>query len=123
MGSSAMRTRPTFVLTRTPLRVSFAGGGTDLEAFYDAQYGTVISTAINKYIYVTVKRHGDIFNEAIRINYSKSEQVQSVDEIENNIARACLKFLEIDPPIYISTVGDLPASTDSAGPAPLQSGC
>ena len=56
---------PTFVLTRTPLRVSFAGGGTDLAAFYDLEYGSVLSTAINKYIYVTVKRHGDIFNEAI----------------------------------------------------------
>jgi len=61
MGNQTTRTRPTFVLTRTPLRVSFAGGGTDLAAFYDSQYGTVISTAINKYIYVTVKRHGDIF--------------------------------------------------------------
>ena len=106
---------PTFVLTRTPLRVSFAGGGTDLAAFYDLEYGSVLSTAINKYIYVTVKRHGDIFNEAIRVNYSRSEQVQRIDEIENNIARECLKFLGIDPPIYISTVGDLPASTGVGG--------
>ena len=50
-----------------------------------------MSTAINKYIYVTVKRHGDVFNEAIRINYSKSEQVQRIDEIKNNIARECLR--------------------------------
>jgi len=107
--------KPAFVLTRTPLRVSFAGGGTDLAAFYDVQHGSVISTAINKYIFVTVKRHGDVFNEAIRLNYSKSEQVQQIDEIENNIARECLKFLEIDPPIYISTVGDLPASTGLGG--------
>jgi D-glycero-alpha-D-manno-heptose-7-phosphate kinase len=106
---------PRFVLTRTPLRVSFAGGGTDLAVFYEAEYGSVLSTAINKYIYVTVKRHGDVFNEAIRLNYSRSEQVQRIDEIENNIARECLKFLEIDPPIYISTVGDLPASTGLGG--------
>jgi D-glycero-alpha-D-manno-heptose-7-phosphate kinase len=106
---------PTFVLTRTPLRVSFAGGGTDLAAFYDVEYGSVLSTAINKYIYVTVKRHGDIFNEAIRLNYSRSEQAQRIDEIENNIARECLKFLEVEPPIYISTVGDLPASTGLGG--------
>jgi D-glycero-alpha-D-manno-heptose-7-phosphate kinase len=104
-----------FVLTRTPLRVSFAGGGTDLAAFYDVEYGSVLSTAINKYIYVTVKRHGDVFNEAIRLNYSKSEQVQRISEIENNIARECLKFLNIEPPIYISTVGDLPASTGLGG--------
>lgn len=106
---------PSFVLTRTPLRVSFAGGGTDLAAFYDVEYGSVLSTAINKYIYVTVKRHGDVFNEAIRLNYSKSEQVQRIAEIENNIARECLKFLQIEPPIYISTVGDLPASTGLGG--------
>lgn len=100
-----------FILTRTPLRVSFAGGGTDLPAFYDVQYGSVLSTAIDKYIYVTVKRHGDVFNEAVRLNYSKSEQVQDIAEIENNIARECLRFLNVDPPIYISTVADLPAST------------
>src|SRR6185436_3245895 len=82
---------------------------------YEAQYGAVLSTAIDKYIYVTVKRHGDVFNEPIRINYSKSEKVEKIDEIKNNIARECLKFLEIDPPIYINTVGDLPASTGLGG--------
>ena len=102
-------------MTRTPLRVSFAGGGTDLAAFYESEPGAVFSTAINKYIYVTVKRHGSVFNEAIRLNYSKSEQVQTLDEIENDIARECLRFLEIAPPIYISTVADLPASTGLGG--------
>ncbi len=107
---------PSYVLTRTPLRVSFAGGGTDLAAFYEmSEYGAVLSTAINKYIYVTVKRHSDVFNEPIRVNYSRSEQVHRIEEIENNIARECLRFLAIDPPIYISTVGDLPASTGLGG--------
>jgi D-glycero-alpha-D-manno-heptose-7-phosphate kinase len=106
---------PRLVVTRTPLRVSFAGGGTDLAAFYEREYGAVLSTAINKYIYVTVKRHGEVFKERIRLNYSKSETVQRVEEVENNIARECLKFLEIEPPIYISTVGDLPASTGLGG--------
>jgi D-glycero-alpha-D-manno-heptose-7-phosphate kinase len=103
------------VLTRTPLRVSFAGGGTDLADFYEREYGAVLSTAIDKYIYVTVKRHGEVFNERIRLNYSKSEGVARIDEIENNIARECLRFLEVEPPIYISTVGDLPASTGLGG--------
>jgi D-glycero-alpha-D-manno-heptose-7-phosphate kinase len=106
---------PGLIVTRTPLRVSFAGGGTDLAAFYEREYGAVLSTAINKYIYVTVKRHGEVFNEPIRLNYSKSEKVDRIEEIENNIARECLRFLEIDPPIYISTVGDLPASTGLGG--------
>jgi D-glycero-alpha-D-manno-heptose-7-phosphate kinase len=91
------------------------GGGTDLAAFYEYDYGAVLSTAINKYIYVTVIRHGEVFNERIRVNYSKSETVQEIAEIENNIARECLRFLDIEPPIYISTVGDLPASTGLGG--------
>ena len=106
---------PGLVITRTPLRVSFAGGGTDLSDFYNCEHGAVFSTAIDKYIYVTVKRHGSVFNEAIRINYSKSEQVSAINEIENDIARECLKFLEIEPPIYVSTVADLPASTGLGG--------
>lgn len=115
MANQLHRATPNLVVTRTPLRVSFAGGGTDLADFYEHGYGAVLSTAINKYIYVTVKRHGEVFNERIRLNYSKSETVQSVNEIENNIARECLCFLNIDPPIYISTVGDLPASTGLGG--------
>ncbi|HXR03462.1 MAG TPA: GHMP kinase [Verrucomicrobiae bacterium] len=102
-------------MTRTPLRVSFAGGGTDLPGFYEQDYGAVFSTAIDKYIHVTVKRHNELFNEPIRINYSVTEQVDTVDRIKNNIARECLRLLKIDPPIYISTVGDLPASTGLAG--------
>lgn len=110
-----MRATPRLVVSRTPLRISFAGGGTDLAAFYDHGYGAVLSAAIDRYIYVTAKRHGEVFNERIRVNYSKSETVQTIDEIENNIARECLRFLEIEPPMYISTVGDLPASTGLGG--------
>ena len=96
------------IVTRTPLRISFAGGGTDLADFYERDYGAVLSTAIDKYIYVTVKPHSPLFNEPIRLNYSKSEEVHRIDEIENDIARECLRFMEIEPPIYISTVGDHP---------------
>ena len=115
MANTPRFSTPRLVVTRTPLRVSFAGGGTDLAAFYEREHGAVFSTAINKYIYVTVKRHGEVFNERIRLNYSRSEQVQEIDEIENNIARECLRFLQVEPPIYISTVGDLPASTGLGG--------
>ena len=111
MTRHSLRHPPGVILTRTPLRVSFAGGGTDLSDFYEHDYGAVLSTAINKYIYVTLKRHGDIFDEKFRLSYSKSESVTTVDEVQNNIARECLRFLQIEPPIYISTVGDLPAST------------
>jgi D-glycero-alpha-D-manno-heptose-7-phosphate kinase len=106
---------PGFVVTRTPLRVSFAGGGTDLPAFFDHEHGAVFSTAITSYIYVTVKRHSPLFDERIRLNYSHSEAVSEVDEIENDIARECLRLLEVEPPIYISTVGDHPASAGLGG--------
>jgi D-glycero-alpha-D-manno-heptose-7-phosphate kinase len=105
------RIEPGLVVTRTPVRVSFAGGGTDLAEFYERDYGAVLSAAIANYIYVTVKPHSPLFNESVRVNYSKSEEVNRIDEIENNIARECLRFMEIQPPIYISTVGDHPAST------------
>ena len=103
------------VVTRTPLRVSFAGGGTDLPEFYAVEEGAVLSTAVDKYVYVTVKRHSMLFNEPIRLNYSRTEQVNSVEEIENNIARECLKYLDVRPPIFISTVADMPASTGMGG--------
>ena len=103
------------IVTRTPLRVSFVGGGTDLAAFYEHEGGAVLSTTIKRYVYVTVKRHSELFFEPIRVNYSKSEQVERIDELQNHIARECLRFLEIEPPIYISTVGDVPASTGLGG--------
>ncbi len=106
---------PNIVVTRTPLRVSFAGGGTDLPEFYQVEDGAVLSAAVDKYVYVTVKRHSELFNEPIRLNYSRTEQVNTISEIENNIARECLNFLNIAPPIFISTVADMPASTGMGG--------
>ena len=103
-----MTTRPSLVVTRTPLRVSFAGGGTDLPEFYEREYGAVLSTTIDKYLYVTVKRHGELFQEGFRLNYSQTEHVDRLDEIQNHIARECLRLLRAEPPIYISTVADLP---------------
>lgn len=103
------------VVTQTPLRVSFGGGGTDLPAYYEVDGGAVFSTTIDKYVYVTVKRHGPVFDEKIRLNYSVSESVAEVDAIRNDIARECIKFLEIEPPIYISVVSDLPDSSGLGG--------
>ena len=99
------------VTTLTPHRISFAGGGTDIPKFYREFSGAVISTTIDKYLYVTVKKHNEIFNEKFRICYSKTEQKNSIDEIENGVARECLKLLKINYPIYISTVSDIPSST------------
>jgi len=98
-----------FVITKTPLRISFFGGGTDFEDFYKLDYGRVIATTINKFIYVTVKNHDPLFNENFRLNYSETEKVSSLGEIQNNIIRECLKLVKIKPPIYISVVSDIPS--------------
>jgi D-glycero-alpha-D-manno-heptose-7-phosphate kinase len=100
------------IISKTPLRISFAGGGTDLPAFYAAnEYGAVLSTCIDSYIYVSVKEHTSLFAERIRLNYSETELVDSVDHIQNSIVRECLRFLEIDDRIYISTIADAPAQS------------
>lgn len=103
------------ISTRTPLRVSLVGGGTDLRAYYERDGGAVLSATITQYVWVTVKHHSDLFFEPIRLNYKESEEVHHVAEIKNDIARETLAFLEIEPPIYISTVGDVPASTGLGG--------
>ena len=100
------------IISRTPLRISFAGGGTDLPSFYKKNlYGCVISSAINKYIYVSVKSHSQLYAEKIRLNYSDTEQVNNISKIRNPIIKACLKYLNLDENIYISTVADAPEST------------
>ncbi len=103
--------QPGLIVTRTPLRISFAGGGTDLPAFCEREPGAALSTAINKYVYVSMKRHGELFGEPVRLNYSETEMVRNVVDIKNDIIRECLRFLEIDPPIYINTVADIPAAS------------
>lgn len=100
------------IITRTPLRISFAGGGTDIPSFYQKNsYGSVLSSAINKYIYVSVKSHSTIYPEKIRLNYSETEQVKKIENIKNPIIKACLKYLNINDNIYISTVADAPGSS------------
>jgi len=97
-----------FVITSTPLRISFAGGGSDFHDFFSAHEGAFVSSTIDKEIKVTVKRHSDIFNEKFRINYSSSEIKNKLEDIENDIARECIKLVGIDYPLYISTIADLP---------------
>jgi D-glycero-alpha-D-manno-heptose-7-phosphate kinase len=99
------------VTTATPQRVSFVGGGTDFKEFYTKHRGAVVSTAINKFIYVTVKRHSSLFNEQYRLSYFKSEHVQKLDDIENAIARECLRLVMVEGPLFISTIADIPASS------------
>ena len=99
------------VISKTPLRVSFFGGGTDIKNFYSKQKGKVISTTIDKYVYVTVKEHGELFRRNFRLNYSKSENKNKLSKIENNIIRETLREIKIKRPIYISSISDVPYRT------------
>ncbi len=76
------------IISRTPFRISFLGGGTDLSSFYEQEEGAVLSTSINKYMYITVN---DRFDESYRLSYSKTEIVKSIDEIEHKILKVVLK--------------------------------
>ena len=96
------------IITRTPFRISFFGGGTDLPAFYRREYGAVFNTAIDKYMYITVKRR---FDHTIRISYSRTEQVDRVEEIQHPIVRECLKLTEVTDSIEITSISDIPAGT------------
>lgn len=93
------------IITRTPLRVSFVGGGTDLPGYANKYGGKVISAAINKCVYVTVNRK---FDGKIHLRYSKTEEVDKVDEIQHTIIRECLKLMEVRKGIEIVTISDVP---------------
>jgi D-glycero-alpha-D-manno-heptose-7-phosphate kinase len=99
------------IISRTPLRVSFVGGGTDIREYYQHEDGAVLSTSINKFIYVAVKRQYEFVDFKFRINWSKTEFCNTIEEIEHPIVREALKLLEIDYPIEITTFADVPAGT------------
>lgn len=96
------------IITKTPLRISFTGGGTDLPAFYKNEYGAVVSTAIDKYIYITVNKR---FDNSIRMSYSQTEIVNHVDELKHDIARECLRMVGITGGIEITSIADIPSGT------------
>ena len=101
------------VMTRAPLRITFVGGGTDLPFYYEKRnYGAVVSSAINKYIYVTVNRK---FDSSIRVSYSKTEIVDSVDRIEHPTIRESLRLLGIENGIEIVSISDIPSRGTGLG--------
>jgi D-glycero-alpha-D-manno-heptose-7-phosphate kinase len=99
------------VLSIAPLRISFLGGGTDIRSFYEKFGGSVVSCAIDKYVYVHIKKHDPLFQERYRISYSDVEHTNDRDKINNKIVKACLEYLNMDEPLQISTSGDLPSSS------------
>lgn len=97
------------IITRTPFRVSFVGGGSDLREFYSRHgFGAVVSAAINKYMYIIIHPY---FHDKIRLKYSKTEDVRHVDEIEHPIIRECLRKVKIEYGIEIASFADVPSGT------------
>ena len=97
------------IITKTPLRVSFTGGGTDIKDYYaDNNGGAVVSACINKYIYITVNPK---FDRKLRISYSKTEIVDDTEELNHEIARECLRLAGINGGIEITSIADIPAGT------------
>jgi len=97
------------IITRTPFRVSFAGGGSDLKGFYSKNgYGAVVSTAIKKYMYIVIHPY---FHDKIRIKYSKTEDVESMIPFRHPIVRECLRRVQIERGIEIASFADVPAGT------------
>ena len=97
------------IITQTPVRVSFLGGGTDYPDYYMEHGGATLATTIDKYTIVTVHPITQFLDYNIRVHYSKIESVESLDEIEHPSARECLRFLGIRTGVEIHYVGDLPA--------------
>ena len=100
------------IISRTPLRLSFIGGGSDLAVYYQRSPGSVVSTALNMYVYITVNKK---FDDLIRVSYSKTEMVSSVDEIEHNIIREALKIVGIEKGVDIVYMGDIPLGSAGVG--------
>src|SRR6201993_469187 len=99
------------VITSTPLRVSFFGGGTDYPVWFREYGGSVLSTTINKCCYITCRQLPPFFEYHSRISYSKIENVGTNDAIQHPSVRACLQYLGVDDGVEIHHVADLPART------------
>lgn len=111
-GTLLVRPQHRVVVTAVPLRLSFAGGGTDFPAYYLREGGAVLGTTIDKFVYVTVKAHGDLFGSKFRLSYSETENVDSLDEIRNDIMRECMRLL---PSTVQSTSVRYPICRNRAG--------
>ena len=97
------------IITRSPLRISLGGGGTDLPSYYRDHSGFVIAAAIDKYVYITLHQ---TFVQELIIKYSKMERVQSIDEVQHPLIREALRLTEVEAPfLELTSMADIPAGT------------
>src|SRR6266566_3196564 len=99
------------IISRTPVRLSFFGGGTDYREYFERQQGAVLGTSIDKYTYVSVNRLSNFFEYKIRVGYSKAELVNKVEDIQHPSVRETLKFMGQSGNLDIHIFADLPART------------
>ena len=111
-GGDDYGTRRPVIISATPLRMSFVGGGSDLPVFYRRFGGAVVSTAINQFVYVTVNKK---FDERIRLSYSRTEDASSVARIRHPLVREALKMLGINGGIEITSIADVPSKGTGLG--------
>ncbi len=97
------------IISRTPFRISFAGGGTDLSIFYKKEYGCVTSTGINKYMYIAIHKYFD--KNKILLKYSKTELVDSIEKIEHPIFREAMRMVGIYAGVEITSIADIPSGS------------
>ena len=107
------------IISQTPFRVSFAGGGTDLPAFYREEYGAVLSVTIQRHMYVTVHNR---FESTFRVAYSKIETAESVDDIQHGLVRESLRTAAVEQPLEVTTIADVPAGTGMSSSSALTVG-
>ncbi len=100
------------ILSKTPLRMSYVGGGSDLPAFYKEEVGAVLSTSIQKFVYIALNKK---FDGRIRLSYSKTEEVDCVSKIEHPLLREVLKLLNINGGIEIASMADIPSGGSGLG--------
>ena len=100
------------IVSKTPFRISFFGGGSDLPSFYNQSPGLVVSAAINKYLYISLNKK---FDDSIRVSYSVTENVNDVEDIKHDIVKHTLKYFDITKGIELASISDLPSNGTGMG--------
>jgi len=100
------------IVSKTPFRISFFGGGSDLSSFYNQSPGMVVSASINKYLYISLNKK---FDDSIRLSYSVTENVNNLDDLKHDIVKHTLQYSDITKGIEIASISDLPSNGTGMG--------